>query len=118
MRAPFIVGGTLLLAIVAALVAAERIVGAPRRDLELLALFLTVSGVVSLALGALVIQFAGGRIGSMRLRLALASAVGLLVTVVNVVTVGGDVPERARSDPAAVAPGVFGGDLRWPSRTR
>ena len=86
MRRPFIVGGTLLLAIVAALVAAELIVGAPRRDLQLLALFLTASGVVSLALGALVIQFAGGRIGSMRLRLALASAVGLLVTVVNVVT--------------------------------
>jgi signal transduction histidine kinase len=85
-RRPFIVGGTLLLAIVAALVAAEWIVGAPRRDLQLLAVFLTASGVGSLALGALVIQFAGGRIGSMRLRLALASAVGLLVTVVNVVT--------------------------------
>jgi signal transduction histidine kinase len=86
MKGPFVAGGTLLLAIVAALVVAERIVGAPPRDLELLAVFLTASGAGSLGLGALVIHWAGGRIGSMRLRLALASAVGLLVTVLNVVT--------------------------------
>jgi signal transduction histidine kinase len=86
MRAPFLVGGTLLAAIVAALIVAERIVGAPRRDIQLLAIFLTLSGVGSLALGALVIRLAGGRIGTLRLRLALASAVGLLVTVVNVTT--------------------------------
>jgi signal transduction histidine kinase len=86
MNAPFVVSGTLLVAIIAALVAAERIVGAPRQDLELLAIILTASGVGSLALGALLIRWAGGRIGSVRLRVALASAVGLLVAVVNIVT--------------------------------
>jgi signal transduction histidine kinase len=86
MRTPFVVGATLLLAIAAALIVAERIVGAPRQDVELLAVFLTASGVGSLALGALVIRWAGSRIGSFRLRLAVAAAVGLLVTVVNVVT--------------------------------
>src|ERR1700694_4673895 len=83
---PLLVGGTLLVAIVVALVVAERIVGAPRHDLELLALFLTVSGVLSLLLGALVIRWAGGRIGSVRLRLALAYGVGVLVALVNVLT--------------------------------
>src|ERR1700682_2876836 len=83
---PLLVGGTLIVAIVAALVVAEWIVGAPRRDLELLALFLTASGVVSLVLGALVIRWAGSRIGSVRLRLALAYGVGLLVALANVLT--------------------------------
>jgi signal transduction histidine kinase len=85
-RAPFIVGGTLLLAIVAALTVAERIVGAPRQDLELLAIFMTASGALSLVLGALAIRWAGNRIGSVQMRLALAYGVGLLVAVVNVVT--------------------------------
>jgi signal transduction histidine kinase len=68
------------------LVVAERIVGAPRGDLELLAAFLTASGVLSLVLGALLIRWASGRIGSVRLRLALAYGVGLLVAIVNVFT--------------------------------
>jgi signal transduction histidine kinase len=85
-RAPFIVGGTLLLAIVAALTVAERVFGAPRQDLELLAVFLTASGALSLVLGALAIHWAGNRIGSVRMRLAMAYGVGLLVAVVNVVT--------------------------------
>ena len=38
---------------------ADRIFGAPRRDVELLALFLTASGVLSLVFGALVIRWAG-----------------------------------------------------------
>src|SRR6202165_1806070 len=83
---PLLVGGTLLVAIVVALVVAERIVGAPRHDLELLALFMTASGVLSLVLGALVIRWAGSRIGSVRLRLALAYGVGLLVALANVLT--------------------------------
>jgi signal transduction histidine kinase len=83
---PLLVGATLLVAIVAVLVVAERIVGAPRGDLELLAVFLTASGVLSLVLGALLIRWAGGRIGSVRLRLALAYGVGLLVAIVNVFT--------------------------------
>jgi two-component system sensor histidine kinase BaeS len=86
LRGPFAVAGTMLLAIVVALVIADRLFGAPRRDLELLALFMTASGVGSLFCGALVIRLAGARIGSVRLRVALASGVGLLVTVVNVVT--------------------------------
>ncbi len=83
---PLLVGATLLVAIVAVLVVADRIVGAPRGDLELLATFLTASGVLSLVLGALLIRWAGGRIGSVRLRLALAYGVGLLVAIVNVFT--------------------------------
>jgi signal transduction histidine kinase len=83
---PLLVGATLLVAIVVVLVVAERIVGAPRGDLELLATFLTASGVLSLVLGALLIRWAGGRIGSVRLRLALAYGVGLLVAIVNVFT--------------------------------
>ncbi len=83
---PLLVGGTLLVAIVAVLVVAERIVGAPRHDLELLAGFMTASGVLSLVLGALVIRWAGGRIGSVRVRLSLAYGVGLLVALANVLT--------------------------------
>ena len=83
---PLLVGATLLVAIVTVLVVAERIVGAPRGDLELLAVFLTLSGVLSLVFGALLMRWAGGRIGSVRLRLALAYGVGLLVALVNVFT--------------------------------
>jgi signal transduction histidine kinase len=86
LRGPFVVAVTLLLAIVLALVVADRIFGTPRRDVELLALFMTASGVFSVVFGALVIRFAGARIGSVRLRVAVASAVGLLVTVANVLT--------------------------------
>jgi signal transduction histidine kinase len=86
LRGPFVVVGTLLLAIGLALVVADRILGAPRRDVEVLALVMTSSAVVSLVVGALVIRVAGSRIGSLRLRLAVASGVGLLVTVVNVLT--------------------------------
>ncbi|MDQ6670299.1 MAG: ATP-binding protein [Chloroflexota bacterium] len=83
---PFVVAGTLLLAIVTALMVADVFFGAPRRDLELLALFMTASGVASLVFGALLIRLAGARVGSVRLRVALASGVGLLITVVNVLT--------------------------------
>jgi two-component system sensor histidine kinase BaeS len=83
-QAPLLVAATLSLAIVAVLVFAERMIGAPRRDLELLALFLTGSGVASLLLGALVIYWAGARILSVRLRLMLAYGVGLLVALVNI----------------------------------
>ncbi|HEV7662273.1 MAG TPA: ATP-binding protein [Chloroflexota bacterium] len=83
-KPPLLVGGTLLLAIVAVLVVAERMMGAPPHDLELLALFLTASGVISLVLGGLVIYWLGARVGSVRLRLVLAYSVGLLVAIVNV----------------------------------
>ena len=80
------VAATLLVAIVLVLVVADRLVGAPRRDLELLAWFLSASGVLSLVLGALVIRWAGPRVGSLRRRLALAYGVGLLVALANVLT--------------------------------
>src|SRR5437879_3262421 len=86
MSAPLAMAATLLVAIVVALVIADRLLGAQRRDLELLAWFLTASGVVSLILGALVIRWAGNRISSVKMRLALAYGVGLLVALVNMLT--------------------------------
>lgn len=77
---------TLLVAIVAALVTADRLLGAPRRDLELLAWFLTASGVISLVAGTLVIRWTSARFGSVKTRLALAYGVGLLVAIVNILT--------------------------------
>ena len=79
--------GTLLLAIVLALVVADRILGAPRRRRG-------VAGAVHDRLGRAVAGrrraghslWRASQIGSVRLRLALASGVGLLVTVVNVLT--------------------------------
>ncbi len=86
LRAPMAVAATLLVAIVLALVVADRLLGAPRGDLESLAWFLSASGVVSLALGALVIRWAASRVGSVRNRLALAYGVGVLVALANVLT--------------------------------
>ena len=77
---------TLLVAIVLALVGADRVLGAPRHDLELLAWFLSISGVLSLVLGAAVIRWAGARLTSLRWRVALAYGVGLVVALANVVT--------------------------------
>ena len=83
---PLLIAGTLLAAIVVALVVAEQVMGAPQHDIELLALVLALSGGLSLGLGGLAIRLAGGRIGSLRLRIALASGIGLLVAVANVLT--------------------------------
>jgi signal transduction histidine kinase len=77
---------TLVVAVLLALMAADHLLGAPQHDLELLAWFLTVSAVLSLSLGALAIRWAGGRVGSVRRRLALAFGVGLLVALVNILT--------------------------------
>lgn len=82
---PLLVGLVLVLAVAAALLFAGLVMGAPAADVEQLALFLTVSGAGSLAAGAGVVRWAGGRLGSLHLRLALAYGVGLLVAVVNVV---------------------------------
>jgi signal transduction histidine kinase len=81
-----VMAAILLVAIVLALVGADRVLGAPRRDLELLGWFLFASGLISLAAGAVVIRWAGGRVSSVRWRLALAYGVGLVVALVNVVT--------------------------------
>lgn len=83
---PLILAGALLLAIMAVLIIAERVLGAPPQDVELLALFLSISGGLSLLLGGLAIRWIGVRIGGLRQRLALASGVGLVLTLVNVVT--------------------------------
>ena len=83
---PLVMAATLLVAIVGALVVADRLLGSPRRDLELLAWFLTASGVISLIIGALVIRWTSGRFGSVNTRLALAYGVGVLVAIVNVLT--------------------------------
>ena len=77
---------TLVVAVVLALMAADHLLGAPHHDLELLAWFLTGSAALSLGLGALAIRWAGGHIGSVRRRLALAFGVGLLVALVNILT--------------------------------
>ena len=49
----------------------DRILGTPRRDLELLGWFLTVSGVLSLVLGALAIRWPHPNLGRVRPTLAL-----------------------------------------------
>jgi signal transduction histidine kinase len=77
---------TLLVTIVIALVVSDRLLGTPRRDLELLGWFLTVSGVLSLVLGALAIRWAQPKLGSVRQKLALAYGVGVLVALVNILT--------------------------------
>ena len=83
---PLVVAGALLLAIVGATVVAERVLGAPRREVELLAAFLSASGILSLVVGALAIRWAGRRIPSLHVRLTLAYGIGLVVALVNVVT--------------------------------
>jgi len=83
---PLVVAGALLLAIVGATVLAERVLGAPRREVELLAAFLSASGILSLVVGALAIRWAGRRIPSLHVRLTLAYGIGLVVALVNVVT--------------------------------
>ena len=60
--------------------------GAPRQDLEQLAIFLTVSGLGSLVIGAAAVAWANHRLGSLRTRLSIAFGVGLLVALANVVT--------------------------------
>jgi signal transduction histidine kinase len=81
---PVVLGATLLLAVFAALIAAERLLGAPRTDLEQLALFLSVSGALSLLLGGSVVAWASARLGSVRGRVTIAFLAGLLVALVNV----------------------------------
>jgi signal transduction histidine kinase len=75
-----------LVAIGGALLVAERLMGAPEGDLRLLAVLLAISGAGSLLIGGLVLRLAGARLANLRLRLALASGLGLLLAVVNVLT--------------------------------
>jgi signal transduction histidine kinase len=81
-----VLAATLLVAIVLALIGADRVLGAPRRDVELLAWFLSASGVLSLVIGAAAIRWSGAWVTTVRRRVALAYGVGLVVALVNVLT--------------------------------
>jgi len=83
---PLLLGLVLLLAIILAAVVAERLMGAPRRDVEQLAIFLTASGLLSLVVGAVVVRWAGQNLGSLRSKLTVAFGMGLLVAIANVLT--------------------------------
>jgi signal transduction histidine kinase len=81
---PALLGATLLLAVCAALIATERVLGAPRNDLEQLALFLSVSGAVSLLLAGSIVGWTSARLTTVRSRVTIAFLAGLLVALVNV----------------------------------
>jgi len=84
LRRTLLLGGTLLLGVLIILLAADRVLGAPRSDLDQLAIILSISGTVSLLLGGVAVRWGGRRVGSLRLRLALTFGVGLLVAIANV----------------------------------
>ena len=75
----------LAVGLAAALLYAVYVMGAPRRDVEQIAVILAASGGGSLLLSTLVMHWGGGRLASLRLRLALAYGIGLFVVLVNVV---------------------------------
>jgi two-component system, OmpR family, sensor histidine kinase SaeS len=81
-----VLAAILCVAIVLALIGADRVLGAPRRDLELLGWFMSASGLLSLTIGAAAIRWAGTWVTTVRQRLALAYAVGLVVALANVLT--------------------------------
>ncbi len=83
---PLVLGAALLLAVIAALIVAERLLGAGRGDIEQLALFLSASGAASLLVGGSVVGWASARLGSLRSRVTIAFLVGLLVALANVLT--------------------------------
>jgi signal transduction histidine kinase len=83
---PLLVGATLLVAVVAALSAAEWLLGAGPSDLAQLALFLSISGAVTLLVGGSVVLWASRWLGSLRARLLIAFGAGLLVALANVLT--------------------------------
>jgi signal transduction histidine kinase len=86
MKRPLLLGAVLLVAVVAALSAAEWLLGAGPNDLAQLALFLSISGIVSLLVGGSVVAWAGSRLGSLRSRLLIAFGAGLAVALANVLT--------------------------------
>ncbi|MHB1135067.1 MAG: sensor histidine kinase [Chloroflexota bacterium] len=74
-----------LLAQAAVISLAALLLSPPRQDLEQMALFLTLSGLPSLALGYLALRLAWRlRWGGLRLKTGLAVVVGILVALVNV----------------------------------
>jgi signal transduction histidine kinase len=83
---PAVIGGVVLLTVTAALVVAERMMGAPRGDVEQLALFLTGSGLGSMLILLAAVAWASHRLGSLRRRLIFAFGAGLLVVLANILT--------------------------------
>jgi signal transduction histidine kinase len=78
-------GALLALAVGVALFVAATAMGAPRGDVEQLAVLLSLSGAASLLAGAVLVRAGGMRLGSLRLRLALAYSAGIFVAGANVV---------------------------------
>jgi signal transduction histidine kinase len=83
---PLVLGAALLLAVVGALIIAQWLLGAPRNDVEQLALFLSVSGAASLLVGGSLVAWVTPRLGSLRNRVIIAFLAGLLVVLANVLT--------------------------------
>jgi signal transduction histidine kinase len=83
LRRTALLGAVLLLAVLAMLLVADRM-GAPPADVSQLGAILVASGGVSLLLGAAVVGWGGRQASSLRLRIALAFAAGLVVALANV----------------------------------
>ena len=99
--------------IVVAAVVAERLMGAPRGDVVQLAIFLSVSGIVSLLIGAAAVRWASHRLGSLRNRLTIAFGAGPAGRGGQRADhVGADVHQPARPVAAVPAVRVFGGRSR------
>jgi len=81
---PALLGATLLLAVCAALIAAEQLLGAPQDDLVQLAVFLSASGAVSLLLAGSIVGWTSARLGTVRSRVTIVFLAGLLVAFLNV----------------------------------
>lgn len=81
---PLLVGAVLVLAVAASLFVAAVAVGTPQPGIEKLALVLSLSGAVSLLLGAGLVRLVSNRIGSLYVRIILANSVGQLMALVNV----------------------------------
>jgi len=81
---PLLVGAVLVLAVVGAVTYVQLVMGAPAADVEQLGYFLSASGAGSLVLGALLMRWAQGWIGGLRVRLMVAYVIGLVVALVNI----------------------------------
>ncbi len=80
----FLVGAVLVLAVVGAVTYVQIVMGAPAADVEQLGYFLSASGAGSLVLGALLMRWAQGWIGGLRVRLMMAYVIGLVVALINI----------------------------------
>jgi hypothetical protein len=81
---PLIVVAQLVLAIAVVLILASLVADTPRSGLVTLALILSLSGAGSLLVGAALVRWTRGRVGTVRLRMVLAIGVGLLIGLANV----------------------------------